>query len=276
MKHAALVIALAGCNQIYGLDQTRLVDARPIDPPPTCQPALEFTRRLQQVTYQECIQYVPATDVDYALAYCRDDSRGYIADGKIDGLLSEVAVDQRFAGSVPSQPRLAPEGDRAVIFHSITQGNNAYSVHHRDSTGWRFAYDLPIVYDFDDSVGVPSRSPRAHILHAIPNAGLVEEFVEDAPGVWRLLFTYKSSELATQSLYTQFNLTPDGLQVLYQGAFVEGYAIYHAWRGSLDEKFGPGVAVEGIARTVQDAFMTENCARIYFSGLSSIFYAEQR
>lgn len=274
MKPTALLL-LAACNQIYGLDDTRLAGPVPPDAPPACQPALAFDRRYEQALLVPCQDYVPAADADRALASCNAGGRAYFAEGPIGKPLVEVDVETR-PGMVRGAPRLAPEGDRAIIQHFAVSVTSMYSVHERDATGWRWKYDLPLIAEFDDSVGTPSRRPNAHILHARPNVGLVDEYVEDAPDAWRLARSYTTDELGTRSLYTVFNLTADGLQVIYQQASLDGtLAISHAWRDSVDARFGPGVALDGIPRRVFDAFMTNDCGRVYFSGLSSIFYARQ-
>ncbi|MBA3392783.1 MAG: hypothetical protein H0T89_09070 [Deltaproteobacteria bacterium] len=276
MKQAlAIVGALVGCNQVYGLEAVLLVDAPGPDAAPSCAGTLAYRQELQQVILQACEHYTSAADIDRALASCNRGARRYIAEGPIDGVLQEVAVEVTAAGAA-LLTRLAPEGDRAIIHHLGTSGTDKFSVYRREPAGWMRAYALPAVVDYDDSIGTPSRRPNARVLHARPNAGLVDEYVEEPADTWRWLRSYTTTELGTISLYTQFNLTPDGLHVVYQGFLFDGtLAIYHGQRASLDEPFGRGVAIAGIPRTVHDAFMTHDCGRIYFSGLSSVFYARQ-
>lgn len=275
MKHVLAIIgALAGCNQVYGLEPTRLLDAPPPDAAPSCDGMLAYRQELQQAFFQNCESYTAATDIDRAFAACRREGRQYFGEGTIDNPLDEVAVEQT-SQTIAHAPRIAPEGDRAIIQHITTGGAVAFSVYRREPAGWMHVYALPITVDYDDSFGTPSRRPNARILHARPNAGVVDEYVEESPDVWRPLRSYSASQLGTLSLYTQFNLTADGLHVVYQGLTTEGTAVYHARRANLDDPFGAGVPVAGIPRSVHDAFMTNDCGRIYFSGLSSVFYARQ-
>ena len=276
MKHA-IVLALAACNQVYGLEDTRLADPVPPDAAPTCQDKLAFDRRFEQVILMRCAYYVPAADGDLGLASCGAlDGRQFFADGPVDKPLVEVALEAHGDSVARAFPRLAPEGDRALITHLSDTLPPTFSVHYRDATKWAWAYDLPVVGDYDATVGTPSRRPHAHVMHASPNAARVDELVEDTPDNWRIVRSYTPQDLGTISLYTMFNLTPDGLHVVYQRVINDGtYEMTQASRTNIDAPFGPGTPLEGIPRTVFDAFMTNDCGRIYFSGLSSIFYARQ-
>ena len=164
-----------------------------------------------------------------------------------------------------------------VLSFASQQGVTSFGMYERDATGWSRKYILPMIVDYDDSIGTPSRRPSARLIHVRPNAGLVDEWVEDAPDTWRLFHSYQPQDLGTISLYTQFNLTPDGLHAVFQQARVDGsYAVAHAWRDTIDAPFGQAVPIMGVPRSAIDAFMTHDCGRIYFAGLGSIFYAQQQ
>jgi hypothetical protein len=130
--------------------------------------------------------------------------------------------------------------------------------------------------DYDDSVGVPSRGPRARFLHARPNAGMLDEYVEDPAGVWTRVASYTATELGTVAFYNTFNLTDDGLNVIYWASTTTGSGIYRASRTSVDEKLANPTPLPGLPRTVYDPYMTNDCSRVYFSGLNSVFVARQQ
>jgi hypothetical protein len=276
MKYAVLL--LAGCNQVYGLDPTVLQIDAPGPKPPVCTPMLEFSPRVEQVIVQNCSSYVPAVELDRALASCGFGPEQVFAEGKRDGALAKIAFESGSANGYLESPRLAPEGDRAIVKHNMLTAMPAFSMYHRAASRWEVAYDLVAAAEFDDTMGTPSRRPSARVLYSRPNVGLVDELVEDPPGTWRVMRSYSTAELGINTGYSALNLTPDGLHAIVQGAASvpsTQQAIFHLWRDSLDAKFGPAVPVVGVPRLVTDAFMTNDCGRVYFSGLSSIFYTQQ-
>jgi len=275
MKRGGLVVLLAACNQVYGLDPTVLVDAVPPDAAPSCDRELAFGPQLHQAVYQRCNSYTIAVDTQRALAVCTSDLRRYPAEGPRDAPLEEVVVEG-FDPTVLLTPQLFPEGDRAVFTRPLANLLPEFVVYKRRNGAWQIAYTL-LAADYDDSIGTPSRRPNAHIMHSRPNTGAVDEYVEAAPDVWTLVRSYTPAELGTISLYTPFNLTPDGLHVVFLAYLPGGeIVVLHAQRDSVDTPFGPGVPVMGIPRSAGTPFMTHDCGRVYLSGLSSIFYAQQR
>ena len=275
-RRFALVLVLASCNRIYDLDDTQLRDAPGPDAAPTCdRDPLVFRPQVQQAVFQPCTHYSTSDATGRALALCPSQGAFVVAEGPIDDALVEVAVERKPDHAMLSVA-LAPEGDRAIVQHATLTGVPVFSVHVREAAGWKWSYDLPAA-DYDDSVGTPSSRPGARLMHARPNAGVVDELVEDTPDTWRVLRSYTAQELGTFHLYGVFNLTADGRHVVFSGADTpQNTNVYHAVRTGIDERFGRGVPVAGIPRTVEDAFMTDDCGRVYFSGLSSIFYARQQ
>lgn len=267
------VVAIAGCNQALGLDATRLVDAAAPDAPPSCaHTPLAFQERLEQVLLQPCRAYV-TSDIDRALAVCPKPGGSILAEGRIDQPLVEIPSD-----APPEQlilyAWLAPEGDRALV-HAIPEPP-VFSVYRRDETSWRWSSDLPMITDYDDAIGVPSRGPAARVMHTRPNTGVVDELVEEG-GTWRLVRSYSYDHFGTLPIYAPVNLTADGLHVLFRSADLQPIpAIYHAARASIDEPFGGASPLANLPREIHDPFMTPDCGRVYFSGLSSVFYARQQ
>jgi hypothetical protein len=72
------------------------------------------------------------------------------------------------------------------------------------------------------------------------------------------------------------NLTADGLHlVVYSGTPGGTSTQFFASRASLDERFGQPLPIDAFPVNVPWGWMTENCGRMYLSGLSSIFYLAQ-
>lgn len=276
MKRVLPLLLVAACNQVYGLDPTQIVaDAAP-DAAPACSPELVYRPQFHQVIYQRCTSYSFARDVDRALAFCLpEDAPAFIGEGRVDSMLARVTVEG--VASPVREPRISPEGDRMFLLRATAAGVTGFAVYHRDATAWRYAYDLPVIGDYDDAVGVPSARPNARFMHSRPNAGVVDEYVEEAPDTWRLWHSYPAADFDTISLYTQFNLTADGLHVIYQAFALDStIVVRHAWRDDIGAQFRKTLPIMGVPRGTVDGVMTPDCGRLYFSGLSSIFYAQQR
>lgn len=269
------LIAVVGCNRALGLDQTQLVDALGPDAAPTCaRDALAFDPQLRQVVLQPCSSYTTSEAADRALAICFLDGRLTLAEGRIDAPLAPIAVSGHPEPIVAVA--LAPDGARALIHHVSTTAPGVIASYVRDDAGWRWTHDLPITLDYDDTIGSPTGGPNMRVLHARPNSGVVDELVEDGPATWRVVHSYTPAELGTIHVYLPLSFTPDGLHAVFGGMDANGNRhVLHATRASLDDRLATGVPLAGVPRSVNDPYMTGDCGRVYFSGLSSIFYARQ-
>jgi hypothetical protein len=76
------------------------------------------------------------------------------------------------------------------------------------------------------------------------------------------------------------SLSPDGLRLVASGITIgpgSGVAaIVYAARASVNDPFSGAAPLEGTPSAGQTPFMTEDCGRLYFSGLGSVFYISQR
>jgi hypothetical protein len=260
MRRCILLATVAACNQVYGLDATVIVDAPAPDAPPACSDELMFRPQLQQIVLQPCVFYSIAADTNRAFAFCRPPGTvGFLAEGPVDGPLTELAVADIITAGVQI-PIATPEGDRLILSYQDLQGPPMFGVYARRDDTWQRQYTLPMSIDFDDNIGAPSRRPDARILHARPNAAVVDEYVEDAPDSWRLLRSHSPMALGTSSLYSQFNLTPDGLHVVFRGSFPDGtVAVFHAARASRD-RTSP-INTSSSARTPKPTARSSRCSR---------------
>ena len=108
MQVAVALLLFAGCNQVYGLDPTRLPST--IDAPPACKDELELVFD----------PVVVATTGGFPLAYNTDEARTLaVADqfkvvegpADVDALRPAVFEPVLMMGTTATIPRLAPEGD---------------------------------------------------------------------------------------------------------------------------------------------------------------------
>ena len=69
------------------------------------------------------------------------------------------------------------------------------------------------------------------------------------------------------------NLSPDGLRLVL-GSTTQQSKVMYSDRPSVDMRFRQAVPLMDIP-DVPDPFLTEDCARVYFSGIGSVFYAQR-
>src|SRR5687768_13963015 len=103
MRWLALVLALSGCNQAFGLDDTRLVDAgvtffdAPPEPPPGCPPIgtpISFAPGFTQALAQNCRQFMPSFSAQSAVAVCTTTGLDFlIQEGRLDDGMVPAAFD---------------------------------------------------------------------------------------------------------------------------------------------------------------------------------------
>src|SRR3954454_22111687 len=105
-----LPMLACGCNAVFTLDGTQLIDAPPMidaPPPPRCpDPGTtvpKFTQDLFAIPAYSCDSYTLSSTTDDAAGYCNNT----IALGKADDVLIPTS-----AGMFIYNPRLSTEGDR--------------------------------------------------------------------------------------------------------------------------------------------------------------------
>ena len=70
-------------------------------------------------------------------------------------------------------------------------------------------------------------------------------------------------------------MATDGLRIVfYARALDQAFYVMYSDRPTIDDRFRPADQITGVPN-VADPFLTEDCARIYFSGLGSVFYESQ-
>ena len=260
----ALVVMLCACNQVYDLGPTTLQDARPIDAPARCLGELGFEPQLRQVVFRECNHYTFVNDRAVAACGAQFDLR--IAEGDLDGPLVDVELTLTVPNARLGQPRLTPDGELFVI-QRLPDGSGTASVYQRSEAGWTWSRDLPFVIGILHTVGVPSRGPRAHVI--VNHASTFEEAIDDGNHVWSST-TYPATQLGVDGLGGgTINLSSDGLRAV----FFARESIRYAVRSTIDEPFSGSVPID--APPAIDPFLSEDCSRLYFSGLESIFYLQR-
>jgi hypothetical protein len=281
---ALAAIALCGCNQIYGLTETRpeLFDA-PADAPFTCPGSgvPVFKQDPHQVTAMNCRSYTTAAAAGLATADC--DGGG--AWGTTQNVYIVFPIDTDPSPSTATvltqassfaSTLIDPEGDQVFItYYPPTSGLVLVSY---SSSGGSWSQGasplLPTSFDNNDRISNPSRRPDRRLLyfHAIDQSW--HEVTEASAGTWTEVRTHP--ELGGSA--DNPRLSADGLRVTASrypsgGAF---NAPMYASRSSLDASFTPFVQITTVPESAAYPFLSDDCGRLYFSGVSSVFFAQQQ
>lgn len=266
-----LVLLVCGCNQVFGLRDTRVVDAAyfdaPVDAPFACPPsgtALHVSPIVHQLDVLLCKDFIVAGD--RAAGWCADLDAGapQIFEGPREGPLAVAAG----IGAGYSQPRLSPDGSELLVYYATTMGVGL-ALFDRGSDGtWTLDPDPTIPIIAGDRIGTMARGPTGDRVIIRSNDGLGHEW-EHEGHAWNEIRTHSSSDLGVGS-FLQLNMTPDGLHAIVQGSG----PLYVVDRTAPGQPFHAAAPIDGLAE-LGDVVMTDDCGRFYFEALNTAFYAQQ-
>lgn len=269
--HGLLVWACA-CNWAYGLDPTQLADAPGPDAPPRCTtdgpPA--FSPRVTQAVVQPCHDYTIHEHT--AIAACGGPFQLVLGEGPIDAPLRPIDIAPTRAEATLVSPRFTPEGELLVHQQTIDRISIA-SIYRRDGEAWTWSYDLPFALERFELAGMPSRGPQRHLM--VSRTTQFEEAIDDGTGTWTTA-VWPATILGVDRLHGPINLSRDGLRAVFVGTSGDTALTRYATRPQIDVPFAGSYVLDVPVASPPDNFLTEDCSRLYFSGLDSIFYAPQR
>jgi hypothetical protein len=258
------LIILAACNQVYGLDSTRPSDAAyfdaPADAPYACPPLgtpPQFSRVFEQTVIQSCTSYTVST-TGRALAVCRLDGQARIAEGAI-GEPMTAAPGFDALGVVYDSPRLATTGGRAIV-----RVGGTHYLYTRAETSW--VQGAAIAATPLQFVSGPTRVGRIIAV----SSGIVRELADNGDGTFSQVGMQTFAALGLTNVGDQVHLTGDGLRLVMRGSVGTGTELLYSDRRDLASGFAPFVRMPEIA-FLGHGYMTEDCARLYFSGLGNVF-----
>ena len=271
----ALLVALAACNQTFGLHDTQ---RPPSDAAPRC-PAIGtapvFRPAFHQVTDQWCQQYSPSQVANLAFAICNDNG-SMIETGPLDQELAPLDLPQ-LAGCdfFEANPRLAPEGDRMFL--------NAAGLNCPLAAGWYELARVGATWAVLGTTGITgsnllysvTRGPHRHAMLA--EGGLFHEIVQRDDGAWEdTLPPYAPGDFGIALFGGDANLSPDGLRLVLRGVTASPRgALYYVDRPTIDDRFGTATEQPDLP-DVADAVITDDCGRLYFSGVQRVFFMEEQ
>ena len=274
------MLALCGCNQIFGLPETHerpAVDAAyfdaPLDAPYACPSTgttPTFLRPLHQVIQQHCTDYMISSSAQVAMALCTTSNYDVVAArGLIDGMLDPVSGFEDASFEL-QRLRLAPEGDEVIAtYYSVAMTRYEFRTYRRQpDESWTRGPDVatePSYFEFS----APSRRPDRRVLRTAADNHL-HELAQDAAGAWSEVASFLPSDLGV-SYPGAPRLSADGLRLL----MVDSGAVVYTDRPSIDAPFRHAEPLAGVPM-VLDPYLTDDCSRIYFSGLDSVFYLQRQ
>ena len=275
-------VAAAGCNQIYGLEQTRLVDARPMGCP-EIGTTLTFQSAPTTIINDRLLNYYQF-DVGRTFAIAVKSNKVYR--GAIDQPLVETAISDDDLNHELGIARLAPEGDQ--IFVQIrNKQTDATTVERFDAAGdgmWTAIGPVTIkLADEFDRISAPSRREGGRRLLLLTRASVgfskvVQELVEDDAGQWTTVGApYAAFDLGVDAIFDP-NLSADGLRLVFSGFGFSGEnAIYYTDRASVDERFHQASPVFSLIGNGQalSPFVDNDCDRMYFYAVPGIHYVRR-
>lgn len=289
---------------MFGVQHTELVDAPPpVDaaPPPEC-PAIgtvpTFANELYQLQARYCFTYTTSSDTDQAVAICDN----VVAVGSRDRELVPVAMTPPIT---PNYVRVAPEGNRLLA--GVQQNVDPFGIElHEFSLDATGATDLGRAFAANDSTYVVASTPTRGPVRAAVFSGydaqlaisvLIE--IENAGAGWTEKRRTPVEMLGVGSV-DEPHLSTDGLRLVftsYSGGVSGGgggttgggtepeppvmeppsydQPVYYADRASRDEPFSMAKPLMTVPSFVQWPYLTEDCGRIYFSALNTVFYLRQ-
>lgn len=275
---AALLALLAACNQVYDLAPTVARDARyfdaPIDAPYRCPPVGTpplFAPTLSQLVL-DCASYTASEARGIALAMCAvDDGKIHVATGPLAGPFTRLAAVEELDHLLISQPQLAADGTMFLLYVFDINALVATVQVFRDKAGtWVRGGDLPAAAI---TTANPSSGPDHRIVYA--TTGGLDELRLDAGGDWVDAGTDHALEQIGVENLRPLWLSPDGRRLLFAvDVGKETAFLAFTERQTTSDPFGPHIRTD--LPFVIDPYIADDCSRIYFSGLRSVFYAPQR
>jgi|MudIll2142460700_1097286.scaffolds.fasta_scaffold29200_2 hypothetical protein len=249
---------LCGCNAIFGLEETRLVDGPRAGCPDPSTTAPAFGRSPRPVVLgKNAAWYGFGDSRQLAILYGLAGTKLTILEGVVDE--AAVSPPAGLAIGEGTMPRLAPESDQLLVRASTT----SFEIYERFGTQWNKLGTLGIPVTANHQLSAPSRlvDGTRHII--VNTTDELHEYVGSSTEPWRRVATYTRSQLGLdpQLLLATPNLTPDGLRLVFRTS--RGLA--YADRAGIEAPFGTARDVVLDVPDVNTPHLLEDCSRLYFS-----------
>ena len=284
MRFAVAALTLCGCNQLYGLDQTTPLngDARyfdaPADAPFACPGIGEtpgFSKVLHQIP-QSCLKTTASLNTDRAFAECEQQQ---LAMGPAAGPLALVSGFELANGIHNDSPRVVPEGDQVIIrrwnIATVVGQIQLYDIGETGQLTLVHEIKLPNNLTTDSFVafGAPSRGPKRRMFVRQNNLPLSEIEIDET-GASSVVGSYTESDFSVTGFSgLPPSFTGDGLRIVFN-AYNNQTGLFYADRQTRADRFMTARILMDVPNAA-DGFMTEQCERVYFSALGSVFWIQR-
>ncbi len=284
-----LCLLVCGCDRVFGLQLPHEGDASlqffdaPADAPFACPPigsTPQFAVLAHPVISQDCVEYTSSLSAAFGTAYCNGSGGGgSIDEAPVDKTMTVIPNLVATASTTYLHPRLAPEGDQLFTQRYDASGL-AVAIFGRAGAGWTQASVVNHIGTASVTgafrFGTPTRGPARRMLVTDPGVGpLIYELAFDA-GAWKVDLTHDPvSELGVPGVLLPPALSPDGLRILFSVLTNSEIHTMYSDRATIHDPFRTAVRLVGVPN-LSDGFLTEDCARVYFSSVGSVFYVQQQ
>lgn len=268
------LVLLVGCNSWFSNDPVVRIDAQkfdaPIDAPSQCPPighTPSFTSVLHQDILQNCLSYHITTT--RATGVCLAPGATYgVFEGAIDQTMGQIAELVPMNSSSIIDVSVLSSDAQTIYLREVDFDTNAQSARaaRRQADGtWSFIAPPDFAQNPNDLLAGITAGPTGD--HAFVRAAdfTIHEWVEDN-GVWHDMRVHSFAP----GVYDA-KLTPDGLRITL---YTTDMQYLFSDRADEDSAFRtPDIL--GAPPSAQAPAITEDCARLYVNGLSSVFYVQQ-
>ncbi|MEO8703793.1 MAG: hypothetical protein ABI867_27330 [Kofleriaceae bacterium] len=225
----------------------------------------------------DCGNYTVSRSAERGMAICN----AVIEEGPIDSAALAVSKIVVEAGQSVSAPRLSPEGDQVFVTSKATVDSLlSIRIYQRTDETWLFA-DSPKVFPTAGAgttvlASPPTRRAQSSRLVIVElfqaPTSVFQEFRDTENDGWSFVRSYGVSELAVTAM-TQPALSADGLRLVFTANTGQ---VHYTARADLTQPFPPSfaIAIPNFA-VAQYPYLTEDCARLYFTTTDTISYVDQ-
>jgi cysteine-rich repeat protein len=229
-------------------------------PPPGMTPML--SDQFQQLSLRGCQHYTTTTDGTVAVTKC---STVMISD---DG--APFQTIPAISAVSDYYPTISPSGDVIWFYHTNPA---ACARSRRTSTGWSNAVDVITANPTNVVPGRPSANPMPHLFVTV-GVDQLTEYVFDAQDVPQPVKSYTAAELGVDRIVRNANLSNDGLRLVFGADVGMVSGAFYSDRPTIDGVMSRARRISETAPNY-DPFLTDDCERLYFSALNSMFYLRQ-
>ena len=237
--------------------------------------APQFSPIVHEAIAQDCFNYRVSSARGLAVASCFTQGVGGGYSGPIDAPLAVIPALTPQPGVAFDFTSITPEGDELVSreSHSPMPPELLTLAPAADGT-WVVTGALQLPFDPTtlQSIGAPSRAPDRRVAAVTVDATLHELAIDPSGNVVEFA-AYTNAALGIGTPQTP-NVSPDGLRMVFSAFGGAGFSPYCSDRASKGDLFGGAVPLVG-APAVTDPFLTEDCARLYFGAIQTVFYIRQ-